>query len=196
MFIYLSIYKDSDYSIYMKSSYTNALDYGDIFSSLCYLKKPRSVVEIGLLHGYSLKQFADNVDKTCSIRAFDIFNDFNGNSANKEDLLKTFNRYGNVSINYGDFYKVHKTLENNSIDIIHIDIANNGDVFRFAIDNYFDKLTEMGVLILEGGSVERDNIDWMNKYNKPKINDTLLQYKDTHRILTIGSLPSLTLIQK
>ena len=34
--------------------------------------------------------------------------------------------------------------------------------------------------MLEGGSVERDSVDWMVKYNKPKINDYLISIKNTH----------------
>lgn len=54
----------------------------------------------------------------------------------------------NVIINYGDFYEVHKDISD--VDIIHIDIANNGDVFEYAIKNYLPKLSENGIMIMEG----------------------------------------------
>lgn len=104
--------------------------------------------------------------------------------------------YKNVSINYGDYYKEYKNIEDNSIDIIHIDIANNGDVIEFAFENYINKLTKNGIFIFEGGSKERDEIEWMNKYNKKKINPIFEKYKKDFLITTIGNIPSLTIVKK
>lgn len=180
----------------MKSSYKNNLDYKDIFDTLCFLKNPQKIVEIGILDGYSLKAMADNVSSSCQIDAYDIFEEFNGNGANKEKLSQTFSAYKNVNIQYGDFYKVIDNLYDESIDILHIDIANNGEVFEFALTNYIKKIKRDGVIILEGGSKERDEVEWMNKYNKPKITPILNKYKDDFKIKIIGSLPSLTIILK
>jgi predicted O-methyltransferase YrrM len=179
----------------MKSSYKNNLDYKDIFDTLCFLKNPQKIVEIGILDGYSLKAMADNVSSSCQIDAYDIFEEFNGNGANKEKLSQTFTEYKNVNIQYGDFYKVIDNLYDESIDILHIDIANNGEVFEFALTKYITKIKKDGIIILEGGSKERDEIGWMNKYNKPKITPILNKYKDDFKIKIIGTLPSLTIIQ-
>lgn len=178
----------------MKSSYKNNLDYKDIFDTLCFLKNPQKIVEIGILDGYSLKAMADNVSSSCQIDAYDIFEEFNGNGANKEKLSQTFTEYKNVNIQYGDFYKVIDNLCDESIDILHIDIANNGEVFEFALTKYITKIKRDGIIILEGGSKERDEIGWMNKYNKPKITPILNKYKDDFKIKIIGTLPSLTII--
>lgn len=178
----------------MKSSYKNNLDYKDIFDTLCFLKNPQKIVEIGILDGYSLKAMADNVSSSCQIDAYDIFEEFNGNGANKERLSQTFTEYKNVNIQYGDFYKVIDNLCDESIDILHIDIANNGEVFEFALTKYITKIKRDGIIILEGGSKERDEIGWMNKYNKPKITPILNKYKDDFKIKIIGTLPSLTII--
>jgi len=40
------------------------------------------------------------------------------------------------------------------------------------------------------------NIYWMKKYNKPQIQPVLYKYKNDYNILTIGTVPSITLIQK
>jgi hypothetical protein len=180
----------------MKSSYNNKVDYSDILKSIVFMQKPDKIIEFGILDGLSLKTFADNSSKKCIIKAFDIFDEFNGNSANKDELNKCFLDYKNVSINYGDYYKEYKNIEDNSIDIIHIDIANNGDVIEFAFENYINKLTINGIFIFEGGSKERDEIDWMNKYNKKKINPIFEKYKKEFLITTIGNIPSLTIVKK
>ena len=31
--------------------------------------------------------------------------------------------------------------------------------------NYIDKLKDDGIILMEGGSLERDNIEWRFKYN-------------------------------
>ena len=84
-----------------------------------------------------------------------------------------------------------------NIDIIHIDIANNGDVFEYAIKNYLPKLCENGILLLEGGSIERDKVEWMSKYNKPLIEPVIKKHiKNNLNIQVIGSFPSITIIRK
>lgn len=180
----------------MSSSYTNNLNYGDIFATLCYTAKPRSIVEIGILNGFSLKSMVDNVSSDCVLNAYDIFDEFNGNSANQQKITEMFSSYKNVNIDYGDFYKVHEILRPNSVDIIHIDIANDGDVYNFALLHYMDKLTDEGILVLEGGSIERDQVHWMLKYNKPCIHSVIKQLSPKYKIKTIGTMPSLTFITK
>ena len=179
----------------MNSSYKENINYKDIFSLLCFINKPKIIVEFGILDGFSLKQFADHTDDKCSIKAFDIFDEFNGNSANKSKLKNIFDSYKNVSIEYGDFYKKIKEFDDNSIDILHIDIANNGDVYEFVFQNCINKVKKgSGVILLEGGSKERDEVYWMNKYNKTKINPILNKYSNKYDFLTIGILPSITII--
>lgn len=178
----------------MKSSYFNSLNYKDIFETILFLVKPKNILEIGILDGFSLELFA-KYSKETKIQAYDIFEDFNGNHANKEKLLTYFKDYTNVFIKYGDFYKLYDVI-NDTFDIIHIDIANNGNVYEYAINKYLLKLNKNGIIILEGGSKERDEITWMKKYNKSKINPILNKYKNVYNIINIGSIPSITLIQK
>ena len=177
----------------MKSSYLNKIEYSDLFKLLCFYYKPTNIIEIGILEGYSLEQFINNTEN-CIIKAYDIFDEFNGNGA-KYEIIQKFSDYENVTIDYGDFYKLHKNIDDNSQDIIHIDIANNGDVYEYAIQNYIKKLKKNGILLLEGGSKERDNIEWMIKYNKQKINSIISKYKNNYEIITIGTIPSITIIK-
>ena len=65
------------------------------------------------------------------------------------------------------------------------------------MDHYFSKLTDNGVIIFEGGSITRDNVEWMIKYDKPKIYDAIEEYINKgHNIKTYGELPSITVITK
>ena len=157
----------------MNSSYNNKVDFGDIISTITFMNNPQKIVECGILEGYSLSKFIESSSSNTSIDAYDIFDKFNGNHAIKDKITEQFSPYKNVTIDYGDFYNVLKTYPDKSIDILHIDIANNGDVYEFVFENYVNKVKDDGIILMEGGSEERDNVDWMIKYNKPKITPVL-----------------------
>jgi predicted O-methyltransferase YrrM len=180
----------------MSSSYSNpVIAYSDIFKMITWLDPPTTLVEIGILNGYSLRSFAESCPSTTQIYGYDIFEKFNGNSASR-DIIDKFNDYSNVHIAEGDFYELYKKYTDRSIDILHIDIANDGAVYEFALEQYMPKLTDKGLLILEGGSRERDAVPWMQKYNKIPIYDTLEKYRTTYNIRTIDAFPSITFIRK
>ena len=67
----------------MNSSYFNSLNYKDVFETFLYFNRPKSVLEIGILDGFSLEIFAKHNNET-KIQAYDIFEDFNGNRPDKE----------------------------------------------------------------------------------------------------------------
>ena len=174
----------------MNSSYNNNVTFGDVLDSIVFTLNPKKIVEVGSLKGFSLNRFAESSNSNTIIRAYDIFEEFNGNHAKKDTLFALFKGYDNVTINYVDFYNVHNDISN--VDIIHIDIANNGDVFEFAIKNYLPKLSKNGIMIMEGGSEQRDNVEWMIKYNKPKIQPVVKKYG----LKVVGTFPSITIIKK
>ena len=47
-------------------------------------------------------------------------------------------------------------------------------------------------MIMEGGSEQRDNVEWMIKYNKPQIQPVIKKYG----LNVIGTFPSITIIKK
>jgi len=173
----------------MNSSYNNKVTFGDVLDGMVFALDPKKIVEVGILEGFSLKRFAESSNKSTIIHAYDISEEFNGNHAKKDKLSELFKDYDNVTIKYGDFYEVYKDISN--IDIIHIDIANNGDIFEYAIENYLPKLSENGILLMEGGSEKRDNVEWMVKYNKPRIQPVVKKYG----LNVIGTFPSITIIK-
>lgn len=175
-----------------KSSYKKN-NYDKIFQSICFTLNPKKIVEFGILQGYSLDSFIKH-GKNSLIEANDLFDDFPYNAANYEYVTSKYNDNLNVNIYKRDFYKSVNFYDDNSIDILHIDIANNGDTFEFAIQKYLPKVR--GIMIMEGGSEERDNIEWMIKYNKPKIQPILKKYENDVIISVIQDFPSITLIKK
>ena len=47
---------------------------------------------------------------------------------------------------------------------------------------------------MEGGSKERDNVEWIIKYNKKPINPYLMSIEENYKIEIIEKFPSLTII--
>jgi predicted O-methyltransferase YrrM len=178
----------------IKSSYIeNRFD--QVLKTLCSLINPKSIVEFGILDGYSLKTFKESTNNDCIIQAFDLFDEFPYNAA-VESIIRNKYEDGRTIVAKKDYYEGYKLFNDNTIDIIHIDIANDADVFKFGIEHYLSKVKDGGVLVFEGGSKDRDEVYWMNEFNKPKINPYLESIKDKYDITIIEDYPSVTIIKK
>jgi predicted O-methyltransferase YrrM len=188
---------DDEYRFYSPSSYNNIIkNFSPLLKTMAFIQKPKRLVEFGILDGFSLMCFAKTVSSSCHIEAYDIFEDFKGNSANREKVKAQFAKYPNVKIEKGNYFEKVDDFEDNSIDFMHIDIANTGDVFSFAVENYMSKMTKEGIIVLEGGSIERDNVWWMTKYNKKSIRPVVKELSSVYNTLIIEDFPSLTIFTK
>ena len=110
-----------------------------------------------------------------------------------------FKAYKNVLIEKADFYAmdVHNKYAKESIDILHIDIANTGETYEFAFDNLWGKVRAGGLMMFEGGMEERDNVGWMAKYEKKKMNPVLMQKRaEGFDIKIVEKFPSMTFVRK
>jgi len=179
----------------MKSSYlNNDINYGDFFKQLCFVKNPSYIVEFGILDGFSLKSMQVSTSKNCRIDVFDIFDEFVGNKANLIDIQNKFKDDSRIHINKENFYSSTERFQDNSIDILHVDIANTGDIYDTLV-KLTKKLKDDGILILEGGSKERDEIEWMKKYDKKSLHE-MIQRLDMYENITLGTMPSITFLRK
>ena len=160
------------------------------FERICNKFKPVSILEIGLLDGYSLELFEKYTLKSTQIKGVDIFEDYKFKNADKDYLIQKFINYKNVTIENGDFFTYYKKKE--EYDLIHIDISNDGDIYKFAIENYLNLAKK--ALLLEGGSEDRDKVEWMIKYNKTPINKYLKKISSNIDFKIIEKFPSMTII--
>ena len=185
---------NSDNEFTGRSSYKKE-KFSKVFKTLCILKNPKKIVEFGILDGYSLDCFLDSTNDSCEIEAYDLFDDFPYNSAQIDTIFPRYAGNRRIRIGKSDIFKSEDLFEDNTIDIFHIDVANNGETYEFCIHKFMPKLTKSGILVMEGGSEERDNCDWMIKYNKPKIREILAKYSNIYDIKVFNEFPSLTIIQ-
>ena len=171
--------------------------FSKVFKTLCFSMNPKKIIEFGVLDGYSLDCFLDSTDEDCSIEAYDLFDDFPYNAANFGSISEKYSDIPSerLKIAKGNIFDALDIIKKNDLDIIHVDVANDGKIYEFCINNLLPLLRDKGILILEGGSEERDNCEWMVKYNKPKIREVLRKHQDNLEIKVFSEFPSMTLIK-
>ena len=141
--------------------------------------KPMKIIDFGLLYGYSTICLAQAVRDNGfgEIIGYDLFEDYQYKNSNKsivEYNLQYYNLNSYVTLIKKDFYKWID--EGEDFDLIHLDISNNGEI----INKIHDKFPN-GKIIFEGGTKERDGVEWMEKHFSSPITHT--QQKIQYNIL-------------
>lgn len=193
----------------MRSSYKEN-NYGRKFEIMVLAQKPRLIVECGILDGYSLLHFAKATKLNSEadyfnahVIAFDLFDKYDykhGNVVDVHNMLKHEGVADYVTLLQGDAYEVHTKFEDEDIDMLHIDISNDGQTFLDIFELWGSKISKGGCIICEGGSEDRDNVEWMKKYNKKPIRSIfkLLAKRANNKwqISILGEWPSITVMRR
>ena len=174
----------------IESSYQkNNLGY-TIYKTILELK-PKIVVDFGILYGYStiaIAQALKDLDQGGKVIGYDLFEDYEYKNAVESVVKKNIDEYdvsNFVELKYGDFYK---WIDNpDDFDLLHLDISNTGNIIDLAVKKLPNK-----DIIFEGGSKERDEEEWVEKYNKSKMNP--LKSKIGYEILN-SSWPSISMVR-
>jgi predicted O-methyltransferase YrrM len=192
----------------MRSSYIEN-NYGEVLKSYVLNWRPTTLVELGVLDGYSTLAIAEAVKEmnylyqmNSKLDSYDLFEDYefkHGVKAEVEKLIAEKGLTDYVNLVKGDAYKVHENYQDNSIQFLHVDISNDGDVLRNILTLWAPKIIQRGLVLFEGGSEERDNNEWMVKYNKPSIKKEMETNKfinDNYIYGTYYQYPSMTVFLK
>lgn len=178
-----------------RSSYEQN-NYGELFYSLVRIYQPEKVVELGTLAGYSAYHIARGLraNGKGTLTCYDLWEKYESYSVPKseaEENLKEFKDI--VSLESRNVVDVDKLYE--TVDILHVDVDNEGEILQKIIPNWIDKTRQL--IIVEGGSLERDRIEWI-KPKKIFISKWLEDFSRRGDIeyLTIEPFPSVTLIRK
>ena len=149
----------------VKSSY-NENNIGKTIYDIVYKRKPYRVLEFGVLNGYSticIGQALRDIGYGTLV-SYDLFEDYSYNHSNYNDVINTIREYGLneiIDLRKGDFNLIDIKED---FDMIHLDVSNDGDI----VLDIFNKFPNSDILF-EGGTLDRDNVEWMSKYNKKKI---------------------------
>ena len=177
------------------SSYESS-NYGTLFYSLVKIYQPKIVVELGTKAGYSAYHIAKGLKENNNghLYCYDLWEKYPYNTVtmfDAEENLKEFKDI--VTLQQKDATKIDKDYM--SIDILHVDLSNDGEILEKIIPNWLNKVNQL--IILEGGSHIRDQAGWMIKYCKTPISKWLSNLKKIKDIqyITFDKFPSLTIIQ-
>lgn len=189
-----------------RSSYIEN-DYGSVFRALILSHKPKLAVECGVLDGYStfhiahaLKFNATKRDIRCPFFAYDLWDDYeykHGDFIEVEEMLESNGLGSYCNLTEGDAFEVSNIFDNNTVDFLHMDISNNGDTLIKTLEVWGKKISSSGMIVFEGGSDERDEVEWMKKYEFRKIKEVLFNEPFVYEnwvFQVLNSFPSLTLL--
>jgi hypothetical protein len=167
----------------LRSSYIKN-DFGQLLRNYIVNLRPVNIVELGVLDGYSTLHIAQgNKDQNdlynivSYFHAYDLFEDYAYKHGSMEEVKKLMVDNGvdqYVDIRKGNAYEVHELypdsgLDKQGIEFLHVDISNTGKVVHDIVELWDPKLAPRCILCIEGGSDERDQIEWMVKGNHPSI---------------------------
>lgn len=171
----------------MRSSYIEN-GFGELLYLYMVNLRPANVVELGILDGFSTLNMAKGV-RDCSLlyqhrpwfHAYDLFDDYEFKHGSMEAVKKLMvdNEVDQfVEIRQGNAYDVHQFYPDSGhdqpgIEFLHIDISNTGKVVNEIMELWHPKIAGRGIIAIEGGSEERDNVEWMKKYNHPSIKEAI-----------------------
>ena len=164
-------------------------------------------VELGVLDGYSTSCIAEGLKELdrlygykFKLDAYDLFEDYpykHGNQEEVQAMLKEKGLENYVNLQKGDAYKVAQNYADKSLEFLHVDISNTGQVIKDIMEVWHPKMRDKGFIFFEGGSKERDQVEWMTKYNMPSIRKEI----DTNPIIntyywygTYFEYPSMTVL--
>lgn len=180
------------YSSYEKNNF------GELFYSIIRVYKPLKVIELGTKAGYSAYHMARGLKNNGrgSLDCYDLWENYEFNSVPlsvAEDNLKEYKNI--VSFYLRDAVGVDKKYK--GVDVLHIDLSNEGGILEKIVPLWIDKVRQL--IIIEGGSKERDKIEWMIKFKKKPITKWLKDFsykRGEIEYFTIEPFPSITLIRK
>lgn len=183
----------------MRSSYIQN-NYDDVFFANVRAYQPINCVELGILDGFSAFHIGRGLQANGRgiLNAYDLFEGYKYKHGDQEEVFRTLQGMP-VNIHKKDAFEVFKDYADNTVDFLHVDISNNGDTFDKIMDQWDLKIVQGGVILFEGGSQERDEVDWMVKYNFRPIKPAIEQNKiveDKYIFGTYLPFPSLTVLLK
>ncbi len=144
------------------------------------LHKPEKIVEIGTYFGYTTVIMAMALDELGRghINAYDLFEEYPYKHPTFDGTKENIEKYG---------LSKYVTLQKKGLDewlaapedfnLLYVDVSNNGDVIDRVYDVVKEKIEKGAVVLFEGGSEERDKVEWITKYNKKPIRDAKAPFK-------------------
>jgi tRNA A58 N-methylase Trm61 len=154
----------------IQSSYQKN-DLGKTLYDLVIALKPQKIVEFGTLNAYSTVCMAMALQELGrgKIHSYDLWDGYQFKHGKLHECMWEVMKRGlgkYVQFHRGDFH----SWEGEKCDLLHLDISNDGNTLKEAVKKMKGKCP---TIVFEGGSAERDAVEWMKKYKKTPINGSV-----------------------
>lgn len=166
----------------MHSSYARN-NYADVFKAIVGAFQPTLCVELGVLEGYSTIAIAQGLKENFErgggrghLAAHDLFASYEFRKSPIEITRANVEAAGVsdfVTLHQQNALSVHEDYSDNSVWLLHVDLSNDGLTVRNIMSRWDAKMLQGGIILFEGGTEERDNVDWMIKYKKESLKKEL-----------------------
>jgi|LauGreDrversion4_2_1035121.scaffolds.fasta_scaffold511681_2 hypothetical protein len=154
-------------------------------------KKPKIVVEFGVLNGFSTVCIAQALRDLGGgkLYSYDLWENYPYKRGNKQIVSENLEKYGLtefVELCDGDFNDW--CSEKHECDLLHLDINNDGNIISMVSSNI-----DWCDVLFEGGTYERDTCWWMEEFNRRPITDVkeAVGYK-----VLVEEFPGLSIIER
>ena len=158
-------------------------------------KQPKKVIEFGCLYGYSTVAIAMALRKLGGgkLKCYDLWENYKYKHSTIKKTIQNIQSYGlNDYVDFVEMDYFDWLANPEDFDIMHLDISNTGDIILKTFHSLNEKIKNGSIVLFEGGSEERDNVEWMIKYDSIPINSVK---KETNYKVINSNFPSLSIIQ-
>jgi len=169
---------------------------GKYLYQVVFETRPKKIIEFGGLGGYSSVAMAMALRDLGQghIYSYDLWEKYPHKHCTMASFKKNIKRYGVqdfVTAKEVDLFKwVHNPED---FDLLHLDVSNTGDILVEVLEAAATQIDNGSIVLFEGGSSERDCVDWMLRYKKQPIFP--LKDKLKYDILS-EKFPSLSIVKK
>lgn len=160
-------------------SFYRQFNHGKLFYDMVIKHKPKKIVELGPFAGYTTVSMAMALHELGrgKIRSYDLWDKYPYKHSTLDVAKENARKYGlkdYIDFREGDLYSWLKKPE--AFDMLYVDISNNGDIIELVYKALLPEIKKGKIIFFEGGSKERDNVEWMHKYNKRPFADSGVPY--------------------
>jgi predicted O-methyltransferase YrrM len=162
------------------SSYTQN-ELGKKLASVVFQEKPKNVVEFGVLNGYStlwMGKAIQALDNRGRVQGYDLWDDYEHKHGEFTEVAQRIIDNDLCDWVYLGKVDIFEWAQHpQPFDLLHVDISNDGE----KLEKLYHMLkgrpqTKGALMVFEGGTPERDEVEWMKKWNKKPICSTNIPY--------------------
>lgn len=174
-------------------------EYDLLFYGLVTGLRPKVCVELGTLAGYSAYCIATALKDLGQghLDCYDLWEGYKFNHVPMATAKKNLEGLP-VSLNRQDCETVFAHYTTGSVDLLLVDISNDGFVYEKMLSDWYSKLSDKAIVIMEGGCEARDEVEWMKKFKKKPIRKALSDgfIKEHYDFVVFPFFPGITILRK